>query len=71
MTDEYYLSASSPLFTLGKPKKNPRKTQEKPKRKPRKTQKKAKKTAGEIQGNQLDFKSASVCCLPQFFRLFV
>jgi len=60
MTDEYYLSASSPLFTLGKPKKNPRKTQ-----------KKAKKTAGEIQGNQLDFKSASVCCLPQFFRLFV
>ena len=50
MTDEYYLSASSPLFTLGKPKKNPRKTQ-----------KKAKKTAGEIQGNQLDFKSASVC----------
>ena len=50
MTDEYYLSASSPLFTLGKPKK-----------KPRKTQKKAKKTAGEIQGNQLDFKSASVC----------
>jgi len=24
MTDEYYLSASSPLFTLEKPKKNPK-----------------------------------------------
>ena len=39
MADEYYLSVSSPLFILGKP----------------------KKTSGEIQGNPLDFKSASVC----------
>ena len=31
MTDGYYLSASSPLFTLGKPKRKPRKTQKKPK----------------------------------------
>jgi len=31
MTDGYYLSASSPLFTLGKPKRKPRKPQEKPK----------------------------------------
>ena len=44
------ISTKSLLFALGKPKKNPRKTQ-----------KKAKKTAGEIQGNQLDFKIASVC----------
>jgi len=50
MTDEYYLSASSPLFTLEKPKKNPRKTQ-----------KKAKKTSGETQGNQLEFRIALVC----------
>ena len=31
MTDEYYLSASSPLFTLGKAKKNTKESQEKPK----------------------------------------
>ena len=31
MTDGYYLSTSSPLFTLGKPKRKPRKTQKKPK----------------------------------------
>ena len=31
MTDEYYLSESSPLFTLEKPKRKPRKPQEKSK----------------------------------------
>ena len=35
MTDEYYLSASSPLFTLEKPKKNPKESQENLRRNPR------------------------------------
>jgi len=35
MADEYYLSVSSPLFPLGKPKKNPKESQENLRRNPR------------------------------------